>query len=139
MTQLAPSPHCSPTKQRIADKLMWLAPDSGLGLGVCSIGNSDIWSSQRPSGIEPDWKSVVFIKGPHEKYTIEELKKLLKFSQEKTAKYDKMFKVRMGANIIIIDKQSSVRWLRKRMTWEYGPMHSETLDEAIATFMEKGN
>jgi len=36
--------------------------------------------------------------------------------------------------MIVIDKQGEDRWLRKRMSWEYGPMFSPSLDEALAIF-----
>jgi hypothetical protein len=130
-------------KEMIAD-MMWLAPDLGHGFGICSFAASLIWGDQKPTEKKPDWKSVVFVKGPEKKYTLEEIKKLCAFSQSKTADYDRLFSVRMGCNIIIISKEESCTkgkfsWLRKRITWESGPMYSKTLDEAIATFLERKN
>jgi hypothetical protein len=67
---------------------------------------------------------------------------LHRFSKRKTAEYDRLFSVRMGANAIVMDKvqhdfSEKTYWLRKRMSWEMAPMYSETLDEAIAVFMQQ--
>ena len=130
---------CNKTRDEMIKDMVWLTPESGGGFGICSFGASFIWSEQRPTADKPDWKSIVFIKGPAEKYTDEEIKKLYQFSVEKTAEYDRLFNVRMGANAVVMDKLEGERtyWLRKRMTWECGPMYSETLDDAIAVFMEE--
>ena len=122
-------------------EMVWLTPDSGGGFGCCSFGASFLWSDQMPTEDHPDWKSIVFVKGPAEKYSLREIRKLHRFSMEKTAEYDRLFSVRMGANAVVMDKCQGERtyWLRKRMSWECGPMYSETLDEAISVFMQRRN
>lgn len=128
-------------RQVMIDRLMWLTADSGLGYGIPSFTNMLIQSSMTPSKPEDDWKSVVAIKGPADKYTDKELEKLVAFSDAYTADYDTRWRVRMGANLIIMDKVTfnwtdppTTRWLRKRQSWERGMMHSDTIDEAIAHF-----
>lgn len=127
------------TRQEMIKDMVWLTSDSGGSFGSCSFGAAFIWGDQMPSADNPDWKSIVFVKGPAEKYNDEEIGKLYQFSVEKTAEYDKLFTVRMGANAIVMDKVAGekIYWLRKRMSWECGPMYSETLEEAIAKFMKK--
>lgn len=115
---------------------MWSS--GGTGFGVCSVGASMIWGMQRPSSPEKDWPFTVTVHGESKDYTDEELRDLLKFSLERTADYDRMFNVRMGANLIVIGKQTDLDgkayWLRKRMTWSHGPMFSPTLAEAMEVF-----
>ncbi len=118
------------SRDEMIAKLMWSS--GGSGYGICGIGAAFLWESQRPEPGQPDWPSIVTIQGPKEKYTDEELAELVAFSEEKTAEYDKIFRHRMGANLIVMDKLPEGRWWRKRMSWEIGPMISETLPEAIA-------
>jgi hypothetical protein len=130
------------TRHRMIREMVWLTPDSGGGFGCCSFGASFIWGDQMPSKEHPDWKSTVFVKGPAEKYSLRELRKLHRFSKKKTVEYDRLFSVRMGANAIVMDKvqhdfSENTSWLRKRMSWEMGTMYSKTLDEAIAVFMQQ--
>jgi hypothetical protein len=113
-------------------KLMW--NQGGAGFGICSFGNAMIWAMDEPGPNKPDLISTVAISGDPKKYTDEELAKLLDFSQKQTARYDAMFNVRRGCNLIVFDKREDGMWLRKRLTWEFGPMYSRTLDEAIAIF-----
>jgi len=121
-------------RQLLIDAIEWLSPDSGTGMGVCAVANAFAWAIANVAP-EDDLKSVVVVKGPSDKYTDEELAKLLAFSCAYTAYYDEMFTQRMGANLIIFDKREfDSAWLRKRMTWDQGPMYSKTLDEAIAVF-----
>lgn len=122
------------TREEMIGKLQW--NDGGMGFGICTVANSMLWHTSKPKHPrgEDDLKSVVGISGPPENYTDEELAKLVEFSEQRTAKYDEMFLWRLGANMILINKLSSGSWMRKRLSWEYGPMVSPTLDEAIAVF-----
>lgn len=84
----------------------------------------------------PDIKSVVIVNGPPEKYTDEELGKIVNFSREKTARYDRIFPCRREANLYILNKTEQGKWLRIQQSWRIGPFFSETLDEAIALLMK---
>ena len=120
-------------RQEIVNSMEWLTRDSGSGMGICSVANSFLWGIQRPSETNQDLKSIVAIRGPASKYTDAEIVLLYGFSRQKTAEYDEMFRFRLGANLIIIDKKSC-GWLRKRMTWDMGEMYSKTLADALAVF-----
>jgi hypothetical protein len=125
-------------RQLLIDAIEWLLPESGTGMGICAVANMFMWATADVAP-ENDLKSVVVVKGPPDKYTDEELAKLLVFSRAYTAYYDEMFTQRIGANLIIFDKRGfDGAWLRKRMTWDMGPMYSKTLDEAIAVFEREG-
>lgn len=117
------------TRQELIDQLEWNS--GGHGLGLCSFGNAILWRQSRPGPGERDLKGIVAVSCPQESYTDEELAKIAEFNKRLTAKYDEMFRVRMGANLILIGKMDNGRWLRKRLTWEIGSMYSDTLDEAI--------
>lgn len=101
--------------------------------GSLDFVSSMMWTLARVTPENPDLCSIVAVTGCPNDYSDEELEKLLAFARERTARYDAMFNQRMGANLIIIGKCSDGRWLRKRLTWNRGPMHSSTLDEAIST------
>ena len=125
------------TRKQLEDALLWNS--GGTGFGICRVAGMDIWASRRPEHPrgEDDLPFTVAVMGPKEKYTYSELLKLFRFSWRRTEEYDRMFRWRLGANLIHINKQVSnqgATWMRKRMSWEYGPMWSETLDEAIAVF-----
>jgi hypothetical protein len=113
------------------EKLMW--SEGGTGFGICSVGASLIWALDRPGPDKPDLKSVVTVHGSPDDFTDEELAKLVEFSEERTARYDEIFRWRRGANLILIGKPSHMqgKWLRKRLTWDHGPMYSDSLEEAI--------
>lgn len=127
------------TREETIERLLW--NDGGMGYGVCAVASSMMWAMSKPK--EPhgadDLKSIVAISGPPEKYTDAELATLVAFSDRRTADYDRMFKWRLGANLICIDKMDNGCWFRKRLSWQMGPMASETLDEAIAVFEERKN
>lgn len=120
------------SRQELIDKLMW--NDGGMGLGITSVATVFMLNSVTPKRKEDDWKSVVAISGPPEKYTDDELEKLVAFSDRRTARYDTIFNCRMGCNAICINKVADNRWMRKRMTWEIGPMFSDSLDAAVEIF-----
>lgn len=103
----------------------------GYGFGICSVANSMMWAMDEPNAEKPDLKSTVAICGDPAKYTDEELEKIVAFAKRRDEKYDSMFRYRRGCNMILIGKEDG-RWMRKRLTWTMGPMHSPTLDEAIA-------
>lgn len=123
-------------RQQMIDRLQW--NDGGMGHGICAVASSMMWAMSRPK--EPrgtdDLKSVVAVSGPPDKYTDEELKTLVEFSDERTAKYDAMFNWRLGANLICVNKLGPDCWMRKRLSWEYGPMVSSTLQEALDVFKD---
>jgi hypothetical protein len=122
----------------LIDQVEWNS--GGYGFGICSVANSMMWAMDEPSADKPDLKSTVAICGDPKKYTDEELEKIVAFAKRRDKKYDEMVRYRRGCNMILIGKEEdnapSHRWMRKRLTWNRGPMHSPTLDEAIA-FMEK--
>lgn len=124
------------SRDDLINRLQW--NDGGMGHGICTVASSMMWAMSRPK--EPrgadDLKSVVAVSGPPAKYTDEELAALVEFSDERTAKYDAMFNWRLGANLICINKLSDGAWMRKRLSWESGPMMSPTLREALDVFKE---
>lgn len=119
-------------RQELIEKLMW--NDGGVGLGITPIATSFMLNLMKPKSKEDDWKSVVAVSGPPEKYTNKELQKLVDFSERRTAIYDEMFSYRMGCNLIHINKYDENTWLRKRTSWDMGPMFSKSLDEAMSVF-----
>lgn len=123
-------------RQEMIDKLQW--NDGGMGHGICAVASSMMWAMSRPEHPrgEDDLKSIVTVSGPPDKYTDEELAALVEFSDQRTAKYDKIFNYRLGANLICINKLDERAWMRKRLSWEYGPMISPTLQEALDTFKD---
>lgn len=125
----------SQDRQDLINSVEWNS--GGYGFGICAVANQLMWAMDSPKGREDDLKSTVAICGTPGKYTTEELAKIVTFAKKRDADYDKMFRYRRGCNMILFDKlEGGKRWLRKRLTWECGPMYSETLDEAIA-FMDK--
>jgi hypothetical protein len=122
-------------RQEMVDRLEW--NHGGGGFGICREANSMMWAMERPK--EPhgadDLKSIVAVSAPADEYSDEELKKLVEFSERQTFEYDQRFRGRLGANVILIGKKfEETRWYRKRLSWESGPMYSDSLDEAIAVF-----
>lgn len=119
------------------ERLQW--NEGGMGYGVCAVGNLMLWAMSKPK--EPrgadDLKSIVAVSGSADRYTDKELAALVQFSDEQTAKYDAMFRWRLGANLICINKLDDDCWMRKRLSWECGPMVSPTLEEALSVFQEK--
>lgn len=122
------------SREELIRKIMWNS--GGYGFGICSMASSMLWAMDQPGPGKPDLPSVVAVSGPPEKYTDAELERLVRFSEERTVDYDRMFNVRRGANLILIDKISAEGncWMRKRLSWEFGPMHSPTLEEAVTVF-----
>jgi hypothetical protein len=119
------------TRQEMIDRLEWNG--GGYGFGVCAFAGMMSWALDEPGPNKPDLKSIVAVSGPPAKYTDEELTKLVTFAESKTARYDAMFRVRRGANLVLFDKREfDGKWMRKRLTWDMGPMYSDTLDDAIA-------
>ena len=126
-------------RKALENQVLWNS--GGYGYGICRMAGMDFFGSMRPGPDRPDWPSIVAVSGQREKYTDEEIEKIAAFSKRVTANYDKVFSWRMGANLIILDKQvmelsegTNVSWMRKRQSWEYGAMFSPTLDEALAVF-----
>jgi hypothetical protein len=119
------------SRDELIELLMWHEGGDGF---AGNIALSMAWALDQPGPERPDLQSIVSIKGPPEKYTDEELRTLLEFSQRRTSRYDEMFTVRRGANLILFDKPEYLGgvWKRKRLTWTHGPMTSPTLEEAIA-------
>jgi len=120
--------------RELAQQLVW--NDGGTGYGLCAVAGFAVWAMSEPKhprGAD-DLRSIVAVSGPPEKYTVEELEKLVAFSERRTAHYDTMFRWRLGANLIFIDKMPDGRWYRKRQSWTMGVMSSDTLDEAMAVF-----
>jgi hypothetical protein len=119
------------TRDQLIEEIMW--NDGGYGFGIPSFGSRMLWALDTPGPDKPDLPSIVMVCSPTDKYTDDELRLLLAFSREKTAEYDRMFRIRRGANLVIFDKPTYMngKWMRKRLTWEFGPMHSDTLEEAI--------
>ncbi len=120
-------------RQELIDALMWNT--GGWGFGICAVASAALWASREPLTKAGDLRSVVAVMGPPEQYTDDELAKLVAFSEERTKKYDEMFDVRMGCNLTLIGKAAysgdNPRWLRKRLTWNAGPMYSDSLDDAL--------
>lgn len=113
-------------------QLLWNSQTEGLpGFGLCRISGMDAWDSQALQRDKPDWPAIVCVTGPPEKYTDEELRRLAEFARAETARYDRLFGVRRGANLICFDKREDGRWMRKRLSAYTGPMYSPSLEHAI--------
>ena len=123
------------SREELIAELVWNG--GGCGFGICNVANAMTWAMDKPGKGKPDLKSIVVVRGPPEKYKDEELRELAAFSERVTADYDKRYIYRRGANLICIDKTEDGRWMRKRLTWEMGPMFSDTLQEAIAVMERK--
>lgn len=125
------------TRQEMIAKLLWNS--GGDGFGILSFANAMLWAQDRPGPGKPDLPSIVAVGGSPDDYTDEELEKLVAFGERTTARYDKIFSVRRGANLILFRKplESHGSWMRKRLSWESGPMYSKTLDDAIAFMTER--
>ena len=121
-------------REGMVNSLVWNS--GGYGFGIMPVAASMIWEMDVPGPDKPDLQSIVAVSGPQEKYTDEELAQIVEFARKATEQYDKMFKYRRGANLILFDKVRKDMWLRKRLTWTVGTMYSNSLDEAIS-FMEK--
>jgi len=119
--------------------LVLMSKESGYGFGVCTFGNMIQWSMMKP---KKDWGSILGTKAPLERYTKDELIKMLLFAKKVTENYDKYFRVRAGANIVILDKENYDwdkenkynRWKIKYLSW-YDMRFFDTLDEAIEYFV----
>jgi hypothetical protein len=123
------------TREELIARLVW--NNGGMSYGVCSFAGMLISDLDRPGPGKPDLKSIVAVSSPPEKYTDEELQKLVAFSEEQTAAWDRISSCRRGANYILINKQDENSWYRKRVSWDMGLMHSPTLDEALAVFTRR--
>ena len=119
----------SPTRQQLIDALMW--SDGGTGWGVCAIGNM-LAAKMNANEI----RSCVTVQGNPDDYTDEELEKLVAFSKERSEYHRRICGNILSSDNLTIIRKNKNNWLRKRRSWEYGPMYSNTLDEAIA-FMSK--
>ncbi|MBU6370523.1 MAG: hypothetical protein KGH93_01910 [Patescibacteria group bacterium] len=123
------------TRQELIKKLMW--NKGGNGYGICAVAGMLAAAFDRPGPGKPDYISIVAINGDPKIYTLEELEKLARFSEEMTARYDKLFRWRRGANLILIGKEERIgqkgeyHWFRKQQSWTDGPMWSPSLDDAL--------
>lgn len=117
------------SRRQMVEKLQWNR--GGYGFGICEVAMSMMWAMDRPGPGKSDLKSVVAVSWPPKRYTDQELKKILAFSERITADYDKMFQWRRGANLVLIDKLGDGRWLVKRLSWK-NPVCKPTLEEAFA-------
>ncbi len=119
------------------EMLARFVPVSG-GWSMQNVGLAMMYAMDEPKPGKPDFPSVVGLYGPEEKYTNEELAKLVEFADRVTQAYDRLFRFRRGANLYLFDKPDWRRdgfWMRKKLTWTEGPMFSPTLEEAIAFMM----
>lgn len=112
--------------------LILLSEDSGYGSGLCSFA---FWGIYNLMPIEPDWGSVVATRVPIERYSRNELIKMLLFAKKMTAEYDEIVGHRKRSNIITLDKTSSGLWVVKKLTWDQG-RYFKVLDDAITFFLD---
>lgn len=112
------------TRQSLIDQIMW--SDGGSGWGICAIGNMMMAQQSKRA-----MKSIVSLQGSPDEYTDEELGKVVEFSKVRDERHRLICgEILMGDNVIVLRKMGS-KWLRKRMTWNIGPMFSDSLDEAL--------
>jgi hypothetical protein len=116
-------------RQKLIGQVEWNS--GGYGHGLCVMAHAMLWATDMPGPNKPDLRSIVAVSGPTGKYSTEELCQIAAFAKDVTARYDEMFTVRRGCNLILLDKRDDGRWLRKRLSWTQGPMYSDTLDDAI--------
>lgn len=129
-------------RQALIDQVEWLAEDSGLGHGIPANAGMLLNAMDRPAEGRPDHKTIVFLRGPAENYTDEELELAVAFALRHTAAYDKHCRWRRGCNAILFGKdvrswtnRKSVRWLAKRQSWrEGGGYYAPSLPEAMGRF-----
>lgn len=110
---------------KLAESIQWLTPDSGTGFGICSFAGMIMHQSGPKI-------SMMLVRGPMDKYTDAELALLADFAQHVDVTHPKD----SGWNNMVFDKETlwNPRWLRKRMSWEMGPMYSLSLPEALGIF-----
>jgi hypothetical protein len=120
-------------RQELEEMIMW--NEGGHTIGDIGLQLNHIMD--RPGPNNPDTKSIVALGLPREKYTDEELEKIVAFAQRVTSRYDRMYPYRRGANFILLDKRDDGMWLRKRLSWMAGAMYSTSVDHAIAIMSEK--
>lgn len=118
------------TREEMIAKLEW--NEGGYGFGICSVAGSAIWGMDRPGPGKRDLKSIVAIGVPASKYSDEELVRIVDFADKITVDYDKLFSIRRGANMVLLNKEDDGRWLRKRLSWISGAMFSDTFDDALS-------
>ncbi|MGE5392720.1 MAG: hypothetical protein ACM3NH_03175 [Candidatus Saccharibacteria bacterium] len=116
-------------REELVKRVLWNS--GGMGFGICAMANSMAWGLDRPGPDNPDWISIVAVSGAQESYTDEELRKIADFAEKVTARYDRLFSCRRGANVYLLKKWDDGTWMRKRLTWTQGAMYSRTLDEAL--------
>lgn len=117
------------TRQSLIDQIMW--SDGGAGWGVCAVGNMMMAQQSKQT-----LKSIVSLQGSPDEYTDEELAKVVEFSKIRDERHRKICgEILIGDNVIFLRKMDG-KWLRKRRSWDIGPMFSDSLDEAMA-FMEE--
>jgi hypothetical protein len=116
------------TRDELIKRLEW--NDGGYGFGACAVGNAMMWGDDKPTETKPDLVSTVCVSGPQSKYTDEELTALCVFADLVDPDYDSRWRWRRGCNMVVFDKLEHC-WIRKRLSWVYGPMTSDTLAEAI--------
>jgi hypothetical protein len=125
------------SRKELIEALFWTG--GGNGFGICRVANMMMQSMMRPETPDEDWPFNVTVQGKPKDYTDDELRELLEFSREMTADYNRMFKWRMGCNLIIVEKNMDNphrAWWRKRQTWTMGYMWSSTLEDALDTFRD---
>jgi len=114
-------------REQLIEALMWIGPEGKI-----------VRPRFRESLGKEDWPYNVGIEGDPAVYTDDELRQLLAFSEEMTAKYDQMFRYRRGCNLILLHRYPGEEfWYRRRETWEYGYMWSSTLEDALDTFRDE--
>ncbi len=81
---------------------------------------------------DAEWSSIVAIVGDPGDYNEEELGKLIRFAEEKTARHNERGRSWANPNFIIIGKEGPNRWVRKMMTWtDAVPNYSRDINLAI--------
>lgn len=84
------------------------------------------WHNGRITGSRTNLKSRVLLEGPPDKYTDEELQRVLEFAERRTRED----KVNPGSNLIYLDKDEN-SWIRFREDHSLGTTRRRTLDEIL--------
>ena len=93
-------------------------------LKLCSLGARGLWITMLALMYEA-------VPPGRLKCTVEELARLVEFSQERTAYIRGIIgPIRYGDNLYVLKKNEN-NWLSKRQSWTMGRMYSPTLEEAI--------
>jgi hypothetical protein len=121
----------------IHDHILILGESSSKTLGN-NVGSIFTWGMDMPTQNHPDLPSIVAIKAPLANYTRPELVKLLWYTKIVTEEYDAIFPYHRGANMHVIEKQTSGsqnQWYYNQFTWTLPACRYDSLNAFLTERM----